>query len=119
MPTNDFPNIGKKTQGKDFNFFKKVTVTAADFGSGSVTGVQPDIIITFPTAGIIILNEGTASTNSIEFSFNGNTVHGELDPSTPSKGLSFDNRTVSMIWFRLKAGSVGPVTIQINAWGNP
>lgn len=117
MVTNNYPNIGYKTQGKDFNFYQKVAVSATTFGGTSVSGAQPDIIITFPTESIMFLSEGSGSTGVVEYSFNGNTVHGELDPSLPSKTLSFDNRTVSMIWFRIKSGSSGTVTIRVDAWG--
>jgi len=113
MPTNKFPGIGKKNFGRDFNFYEKINVVATDFGSESVDGQQPDIIITFPTQSVLFLNEGTGV---VEYSFNGNHVHGELDSSLPSKALSFDNRVISFIWFRLKSGNVGPITIRVDAW---
>ena len=113
MATNNYPNIGYKTQGKDFNFYQKVAVSATTFGGESVSGQQPDIIISFTTQGIMLLNEGSGI---VEYSFNGNTVHGELNSASASNGLSFDNRVVSMIWFRIKSGSVGPINIRIDAW---
>jgi hypothetical protein len=113
MTTNNFPNIGYKTQGKDFNFYQKLSVTATTFGGGSASGQQPDIIISFTTQGVLFLNEGTGV---VEYSFNGQTVHGELDSTKPSVGLSFDNRVVSMIWFRVKSGSSGPINVSIHAW---
>ncbi len=116
MPTNNFPNIKKKTLGKDFNFFKKLDIVALNFGDQTVNGEQPDIIITFSTKGILLMNEGTTSSQVVEYSFNGNTIHGELDPSLPSKVMSFDNRVISMMWFRIKPGSSGPVTVRIDAW---
>lgn len=115
MPTNNFPNIGYKTQGYDFNFFKKVAVSATTFGGGSVDGYQPDMIITFSTAGVIFNTEGT-STNTVEYSFNGTTVHGELVPGTNRATLTFLGRTISMIWFRVKTGSSGPITVSVEAW---
>lgn len=111
--TNNFPNIGYTSYGYDHNFFQKISVTATTFGGGSVTGVQPDVIITFTTQGIQLLNLGTGV---VEFSFNGNTVHGELNSANPSVGLTFDNRVVSKIWFRVQAGSTGPITVSVNAW---
>ena len=116
MPTNNFPGIGYKTLGRDFNFFQKVAVSATTFGGGSVDGYQPDIIITFTTQGALFLNEGSGV---VEYSFNGTTVHGELDSGGASKGLSFDNRVISMIWFRVKSGSSGPITISVQAWSIP
>jgi len=112
--TNRFPGKGYVTHGKDYNFFEKVSVTAATFGGASVDGKQPDLIITFPTQSLIFLNEGTGV---VEYSFNGLTVHGELDSTKPSAGLSFDNRVVSSIWFRIKSGSTGPIVVSVQAWG--
>lgn len=113
MVTNNFPNIGYKTQGKDFNFFQKLAVVATTFGGNSVGGQQPDFIISFTTQGLLFLNEGSGV---VEYSFNGITVHGELDSTGASKGLSFDNRVASMIWFRVKSGSSGPITVSVHAW---
>jgi len=114
MTTNVYPGIGKITNGRDYNFYQKVSVVATDFGLNAVDGQQPDIIIPFPTQTVMFLNED--STNVVEYSFNGNTVHGELDPSKPSKGLTFDNRSLSLVWFRVKSGSTSPVVIRIDAW---
>ena len=113
MSTNNYPGIGYITIGKDHNYFQKVAVNTSTFGGGSVSGQQPDIIIPFQTYGVIFLNEGTGV---VEYSFNGNTVHGELDSTLASKGLSFDNRVISLVWFRVKSGSTGPITISIQAW---
>ena len=99
-------NIGKKTQGRDFNFFQRMDVTSGVFQD------HPDMVITFPTTGIIFLNEGTGI---IEVSFNGNTVHTELNSADASKGLVFDNRIVTLIWFRVKSG--GPtIPVRVEAW---
>jgi len=115
MPLNRFPNVGKTTYGRDWNFFEKVDVNWSTFGGNSVDGEQPDMVITFNTQGIMLLNEGSGV---VEFSFNGTTVHGELDSSKPTAGLIFDNRVVSKIFFRLKSGSAGPITVSVNAWAN-
>lgn len=112
-----------KNKGKDFSYFNKVTVTWSQFGApdgyvnvgGRFDGYGCDVFIDFTTQGIMLLNEGTAATQVIEVSFNGTTVHAELDPTLPSRGLVFDNRVVSMIWFRIKSGSTSS-TISINAW---
>lgn len=101
-----------KTQGRDFNFYQKLDVVNTTFGL-SGDGYKADMIITFPTQGVFFLNEGTGT---VEYSFNGNTVHGELDSTLPSKGKAFDNRTIAMIWFRVKAGSSGPIRISVEAW---
>lgn len=114
MTTNNFPNIGKKTQGADFNYYQKFNVSATDFGSTSVDGNQPDAIITFPTQNVLFFNEGTGV---VEYSFNGTTVHGEMDSTQASKSLAFPSRVISMIWFRVRSGSSGPITIRVDAWG--
>lgn len=112
-----FINIGKKTKGKDFNHFQKIAVNWGSFGGGSNDGQGPDVVITFSTQGVIFHTEGTnGTTQVIEYSFNGNTVHGELIPAGNRATLTFNNRKVSLIWFRLKSGSTGPVTCSVEAW---
>jgi hypothetical protein len=114
MATNNFPGIGKKGNSSyKPNFYQKVSVIESDFGSESVDGYQPNIIIRFNTAGVIFQNEGTGV---VEYSFDGWTVHGELDSTLPSRTMSFDNRIISMIWFRVKSGSSGPITVRVDAW---
>lgn len=115
MSLNRFPGFKKNTKGRDYNFFEKIDVNWAEFGENSVDGEQPDMVITFPTQSIMLLNEADAGI--VEYSFNGNTIHGELDAEKASKGLVFDNRVASPIWFRLKSGSTGPITIRVDAWG--
>lgn len=111
---------GPIVQGKDFNYYNKITVTSTSFPS------EPQVIFPFVTQSIIILNEGSGSTNVVEYSFNGTPdnvnyrgCHGELDPTLPSRGLVFDSRTVSAIWFRLKTGSSGSVSVRVEAWAKP
>lgn len=117
MPTNNFPGIGYKTQGVDFNFFQKLVVSAATFGGGSVDGYQPDMIIKFPTQGVIFNVQGVGGANVIEYSFNGTTVHGELSQVSASNRyfLTFNNREISMIWFRVQSGS-SSATVTVEAW---
>jgi hypothetical protein len=71
-----------------------------------------DLIIKFPTTGVILLNED--ATSIVEVSFNGNTVHEELNPALATKGMSYDRRTISSIWLRLKSGS--SAIISVRAW---
>lgn len=111
------------TYGKDFNFYKEVSVSSAVFGGdtapdgySATDGYDCNAIITFSTQGVMFLNQGSTSAQVVEVSFNGNTVHDVLDPSQPSKGITYDNRVVSKIWFRVKSGSTGPITVSIRAW---
>lgn len=117
MATNIYPGLKKKGKPSKRDFYTKIVVTATDFGSTSVDGQQPDVYIPFGTAGLLLCNEGTAATSVVEYSFDGITVHGELDPTLPSKTLMFNNRIVSLIWFRIKTGSSGSVNIRVEAWG--
>lgn len=114
MPTNFYPGVGYKN-GKSYDFFQKFTVTSSTFGGDSIDGYQPDTVITFSTQGVMFLNEST--TGIVEYSFNGKDVHGELDPTTVTKAITFDNRVISTIWLRVKSGSSGPIIISIHAWG--
>ena|SRR3972149_1802208 len=92
-------------QGVDFNYFSKITVDGYNFSNESdiylnIRGQQ-----TFS-----LINEGSAV---IEYSFNGNTLHGDLTPNSPTAALFFDNRRVTAIWFRTTApGQV----VRVEAW---
>lgn len=114
-----YPYI-KKTIGKDFNYFKIVPVNWAQFGAPDgytvADGYGPDVVIPFSVHSASFINYGSGGTNVVEYSFNGTTVHGDMVPSTLSASLTFPNRTVCMIWFRLKSGSTGPVNIRVEAW---
>jgi len=110
----------KKTQGRDFNYFSSTIVSWTQFGASDGytvdDGYGPDLVITFPTYGLIFTNE--TSGQVVEYSFNGTTVHGVLDGTTTSttRVVTFLNRQQSLIWFRLKSGSGGPATITVTAW---
>lgn len=98
--------LGPIINGKDFNFFRRVTVVSTSFSSDcniviNITGQE----------GFTMHNEGTGI---VEYSFNGNTVHGDMDSTKDSKTLKFDHRRVSKIWFRIKTGSSIPVRFE--AW---
>lgn len=115
-----YPGI-KKIGNNNYNFFTKIDVNWSQFGAPDGytirDGYGPDLIIPFVTQGLSFINEGTSTSNSVEYSFDGINVHGDLVPTTPSQGLVFDVRVISLIWFRLKQGSTGPVTIRVEAWG--
>src|SRR5690242_17526320 len=97
---------GPIVDGKDFNYFNKVTVSAANFGTNA------DVVINFRgQVGFSMMNE---SNGVVEYSFNGNTLHGDIDSSKDSKTLKFDSRRITKIWFRLKSG--GPCVIRVEAW---
>jgi hypothetical protein len=95
------------TQGRDFNFFKKMDV------SNTVFSEDCDVVVSFPSDSISFYNEGSGV---VELSFNGNTVHAELNPSTGSANVTVgSSQGISKIWFRLGSGSASTVRIQSNA----
>lgn len=102
-----------KNQGRDFNYFQKFVINWSTFGGSNSDGYSPLGIITFPTQGLIIVNE-TAST-TIQLSYNGNTIHDELDPSLFPQGIQYNNRVVSLFWARLTTGA--SATLSVRAWG--
>lgn len=98
--------------GKDFNFFARKEISATSFAD------TEDFELGFPPNCVTFINESQDGQNhSIEYSFNGNTVHGDLIPGTPCASLIFQNRMITKIWFRLKSGSNGTPSVRIEAWG--
>ena len=107
-----YPGI-KKLQGRDFNYYQEVNVNWTAFGGNSSDGYGPDLIIPFTTQGVLFLNQGSGV---VEYSFNGSTKHGELNSAGLTQSLAFDNRVISLIWFRLKNGSPGSINVAVSAW---
>ena len=101
--------------GQSFNFYQKLSVTNTTFGVAT-DGYAPDILFQFITHTVMFFNENTGSGKVVEYSFNGFDVHGELDAALTSKNLEFDDRVIPKIWFRVKSGSSGPITIRVDAW---
>lgn len=93
--------------GKDRNFFKKITVTDSDFP----TDCQVFVNINPNIKSFSLVNEGNSL---VEYSFNGNTLHGDLTPGTPTAAIFFDNRSISKIFFRAPAG--GSPDVRVEAW---
>ena len=94
--------LGKQDRGKDFNFYQEVVVAGvATFAD------EPDVLMGFRGARrmIFVCPDGT-----VEYSFNGNTVHGKMVSGEPSEKLNFDVRMEDKIWVR------GTGTIQIHSW---
>ncbi len=96
---------GPIVQGKDFNYFRRLTISSTTFLESS------DVEFSFRgNPSFTLINE---STDTIEYSFNGNTLHGDLVGGTPSATLVSNNRGVSKIWFRVPNGD--PVDIRVEA----
>lgn len=98
--------------GRDFNFFQNVTPGSSTPGTFVA---DCDVVITFPTYTVTFWLPTTGG-GSVQYSFNGNTIHGTLDsagtlgPNT----LTFENRVISKIWFAKTGGT--PV-VRVEAWG--
>lgn len=89
-------------------FFQKITITSTNFADSR----NPNCVIRFDTSGLMLYNE--TDTAIVEVSFDGVNVHDELNPAFGSQGMVYDNRSVSVIWFRLKTGT--SATIAVRAW---
>lgn len=93
-----------KTQGKDFNFFTKFSVTDTSFPTNA------QVVIPFAgQSGFSLVNEGATI---IEYSFNGTTLHGDLTPGTVTAAIIFDDRRIPAIWFRASSSSI----VRVEAW---
>jgi hypothetical protein len=94
--------IGKNERGTDFNFYQEVVVSGVtEFPD------MPQAIMGFrgPRRMMFICPSGT-----VEYSFNGNTVHGKAVNGEPSERLDFGTRAGDKIWVR------GTGTLQIHCW---
>lgn len=91
--------------GIDHNFFKKITINSNTFGATC------DVIL--PFKGLITLSLQLEGSNPIEYSFNGNYLHGDMTSGKASATLLFTGRRVSKIWFRVPSGSS---IIRVEAW---
>ncbi len=85
------------------NYFTRSTVS-----SGSFPG-SPSVSFGFQANSFSLINEGTGT---IQYSFDGTTVHGDLVPSTPSAGMVFKDRGSNMIWFKLGSGATSVCRIE-------
>lgn len=99
----------KINHGRDSNFFKKITFNNTDWSEDA------EFIFNLPGQfSFSLLNENTNAAEIIEYSFNGNTLHGDMTPTKASHGVVFDNRRVSKIWVRSPSGA--SVTLRVEAW---
>jgi hypothetical protein len=106
----------KHPAGKRYSFYVKVDVSKTSFAL-EADGYAPDVFIDFPVHCIRLINED-AGADVVEYSFEGYQASGELVPGTtsPTRMLEFYNIAVSGIWFRVKSGSTGPITVRVDAW---
>ena len=87
-----------------YNYFSVITVDGYSFPTNSQVNFD------FVAQGISFLNRGT---HTIQYSFDGTTLHGDLNPSDASKGLVFDSRYENRVWFR---GLDGYGDVRVESW---
>lgn len=105
----DFTNPRAKIDyGYDFNFFQKLTVSASSFS----TNCDVTINMKAPSYTVIFQLEGSGA-DQIQYSFNGNAIHGDMTFSKSSANITFENRVISKIWFKTLSGT--PI-VRIEAW---
>jgi hypothetical protein len=88
-----------------WNYFDIVTVDGYAFPS------DPQVNFGFLSQGFSFLNRGT---KTLQYSFDGVTLHGDLKSTDASAYLIFNNRTECKVWLR---GQDGYGDIRIEAWG--
>lgn len=106
MPQTGVP---KQNNGADHNHWERVAdITATSFADFA------DVAFRFKGAAkeIILTVEGGTT---VEYSFNGNTVHGEVIPSSDRSQLIFTRRPAIGMWFKVASGT-GIVTVE--AWAS-
>jgi hypothetical protein len=94
---------------KDVNYFHKFHVETTEFKMLANWN--------FNSVGIALMIESDDPTDVVQYSFDGETVHGDMTPKMPSEAIIFDNRSQSKIWFR-RATPGGPVLTRVEAWRN-
>lgn len=94
---------------RDTNYFHKFHVSDTTFKMYAVWN--------FNSTGIALMIESDDKTDVIQYSFDGETVHGDMTPKMPSEAIIFDNRTQSKIWFRRATPGVA-VLVRVEAWVN-
>lgn len=87
-----------------YNFFAVISVDGYSFPTDS------QVYFGFISQGISLLNRGS---KIIQYSFDGETVHGDLNPDDASKGLTFDGRFEDRIWFK---GDDGYGSVRVESW---
>jgi hypothetical protein len=115
-----------KPQGRTYDYFNKLAVSWTSFGGGN--NGNPDAFITFSTKEVQMINltvdgyvpaaGGTSPYvgNVIEYSFNGTTVSGELGSGIHNASMTWRDRVVGLIWFRVQNGSSGTINVSVQAF---
>lgn len=101
--------LPKQTTGKDFHKFALIEVDGYAFAENA------DVVFNFRHSNLSfsLVNQGEGT---IEYSFNGNTLHGDLTVGTPTEAIFFDNRDIEGIWFRAKDGDAIDSIVRVEGW---
>lgn len=92
---------------RDSNFFDKLQVSSTSF--------DVDVQWNFISTGIALMVEAESVEDVVQYSFDGETVHGDMTPGKPSEAIIFDNRHQNHIWFRRESAGA-PVLVRVEAW---
>lgn len=87
-----------------YNYFRIITVDGYAFPT------EPQASFGFNSQGFVFMNR---SAHTLEYSFDGNTVHGDLSPSFAAENLMFTSRCECKVWFR---GQDGYGDVRVEAW---
>jgi|2_EtaG_2_1085320.scaffolds.fasta_scaffold106925_2 hypothetical protein len=91
-----------------YNYFRNQLVDGYAFPA------RPQTTFNFLSRGFSFVNLGASST--LEYSFDGYNVHGNLVAGSSYAGLVFDNRLEDRVWWR--RGATSPATtVRVEAWG--
>ena len=88
-----------------WNYFNELSVDGYSFPE------TPQVNFHFNSQGFSFLNRGSYT---IQYSFDGSTLHGDLKTGDDSIGRVFDSRSECKVWFRAVDGYG---TVRVEAWG--
>lgn len=95
---------GPRTLGKDRFYFEKKTISSSTFNTDADFAVA-----LISKNSILITNEGSGS---IEYSFDGVKVHGQLNPALGKTSIVVNDASIVKIWFKLQSGVPSVVSVQ-------
>jgi len=87
-------------------YVKDVTDNSDTFAAYSIPFIDGN---PFTSYGVIIKNDNAAPGTAIQFSFDGTTVHGDLEAQ---EDITFDGKRATQLWIR----STGVSSFRVWAW---
>jgi hypothetical protein len=97
--------------GQSFDFYERENITGTTFGDSN-DGYRQNMLIPFSTYGIIIVNEDPSV--PVDISFDGFHVHETLSTAAGITSVTYLNRVVCKIWFKVASSSAD---VSVRAWG--